>query len=141
MVCCGRRCWGDLRTRYHWRMWDEDVFHHDSPVTIRTMKKRPLTILIRLFLLFFIILAACTTVFPSLGSKAEWVTVAIIPYLFLGVLVVLALIGLRPSARRRRLANYRAKQGLCIGCGYDLRGQGSGQRCSECGATFQHVPI
>jgi hypothetical protein len=37
--------------------------------------------------------------------------------------------------RRHRRLNHRRKLGLCLDCGYDLRGLES-PRCPECGATF-----
>jgi hypothetical protein len=103
------------------------------------MKKRRITIFVRLFLLLFLI-GVTRLIAPFLGATAEWVSVAIIPYLFLGVLVVLAVVGLRPAAQRRRIASFRAKQGLCLGCGYDLRGHSSGQRCPECGSQIAGHP-
>lgn len=45
--------------------------------------------------------------------------------LFCGVLIA-------PLSRRRK----RKKLGLCVKCGYDLRG--SNERCTECGTTFSN---
>ena len=41
-------------------------------------------------------------------------------------------IGVYRELRTRR----RRTRGLCIGCGYDLRGSGEGGRCPECGLAF-----
>jgi hypothetical protein len=37
--------------------------------------------------------------------------------------------------RRKLLRLERLSQGLCVGCGYDLRGSAAGGRCPECGAV------
>ena len=52
-------------------------------------------------------LAAATALLPAVWLKGAWRT--------------------RRSQRRR-------EGGLCMGCGYDLRAHGAGERCPECGA-------
>ena len=37
--------------------------------------------------------------------------------------------------RRKLLRQERLKQGLCVSCGYDLRGSPQGGRCPECGIS------
>ncbi len=63
-------------------------------------------------------------------STAERVLVT--PYWFL-LLITMILPGLWASgARRKRIMRRRAARGLCLHCGYDLRG--SIGRCPECGS-------
>ncbi len=56
--------------------------------------------------------------------------------------LLFALLGIWPALhlfrvwRRRRQRTYRERNGLCLQCGYDLRGQ-TGPRCSECGCPVE----
>ena len=43
------------------------------------------------------------------------------------------------SYRLRRLAT-RVRKGLCLNCGYDLRGHGGSDRCPECGSAMAVRP-
>ena len=69
-------------------------------------------------------------------SLAAWGAVWAMPYVTLTLLSLIGLLSLfgifyLPMHRRRE----RKKLGLCVSCGYDLRG--SKERCPECGARFE----
>ncbi len=67
-----------------------------------------------------------------LGGGSGWrMTLAIWPAPLVFALAMTLIIG-RPLHRRRK----RKKLGLCVKCGYDLRG--SEDRCPECGTEFEH---
>ena len=53
-------------------------------------------------------------------------------YLPVFIFAILPLLAVRLIHRRRK----RMKLGLCLNCGYDLRG--SKDRCSECGSPFEN---
>jgi hypothetical protein len=65
---------------------------------------------------------------PPIPLQLLWVGFAI-NTIFYGVLLWLAMLGLLRARRVRR-----RKRGLCIKCGYDLRGT-EHEVCPECGAT------
>lgn len=45
-----------------------------------------------------------------------------------------------PQRRRETEQTWRLRNGLCLRCGYDLRG--SSERCPECGTPFyRHAPV
>ncbi len=65
---------------------------------------------------------------PDIGLLANY-SYLIVPYwLTIAICVVIFALSWRPLRRRRR------KLGLCLACGYDLRG--SAGRCPECGKAF-----
>lgn len=70
---------------------------------------------------------------PPQVTVMRWSFLSIIGWLFLAVFpfaIAGAWLGSNPCGRRR---DARRAAGLCIRCGYDLRGNVSG-RCPECGA-------
>jgi hypothetical protein len=62
---------------------------------------------------------------PAGGTSGRWVEV---PYWMPFLLAAAPLAFAARTARQRRL---RFRRGLCVSCGYDLRG--SGEQCPECG--------
>ena len=70
-------------------------------------------------------------------SLAAWGAVWAMPYVTLTILSLIGLLSLfgifyLPMHRRRE----RKKLGLCLECGYDLRGLGE-LRCPECNTPFE----
>jgi hypothetical protein len=72
---------------------------------------------------------------PTGGSFKFECSVVAVPYWSL-----LALMAVLPAlwCRRRWVRDRRQKMGLCLACGYDLRG--SPDRCPECGAEAKSRP-
>ena len=69
----------------------------------------------------------------SYAGTADTSHIWIVPYWFLILAPgLVAGRGLRRFAVKRR-GRYRHKNGLCIACGYDLRGGSGNGRCPECG--------
>jgi hypothetical protein len=60
----------------------------------------------------------------------HWVAVGVAGLLLGGWLLLL------PGRRRERQWRHRYTHGLCVDCGYDLRGSTGEGRCPECGAPF-----
>ncbi len=67
---------------------------------------------------------------PPLYDRGRFVTVTVPIYLLVILTGVYPAYLLTPLHRRRK----RKKLGLCVACGYDLRG--SVERCPECGKGF-----
>jgi len=99
------------------------------------MTKRHISHLIRGCLLLFVVTLSCYA-----GFSGEMLSFAMVPWLFVAFLLILAGIMLHPSRRRRQLTDFRARNRLCIHCGYNLHAHAPNQRCPECGAVILSTP-
>ena len=81
-----------------------------------------------LFFWFVWSMVVLTSLGALLNVRNSYATSAIIAGIF--VLPIVAY----PRLKRKKIRRFRVSQGLCVNCGYDLRG--SSERCPECGWNF-----
>jgi hypothetical protein len=83
------------------------------------------------FLAAFVPAAIGMLVLPTVNRRPNMPVIA--TWIFAGPALLFVFLSLRQ--RRRRLRDFRRRSGLCVACGYDLRGPDPGDKCPECG-TF-----
>lgn len=73
---------------------------------------------------------------PSTGPEMGGVCSVRLALVLVGGGILDVLVRVIPQHRRETEQTWRLRNGLCLRCGYDLRG--SSERCPECGTSFYH---
>jgi len=93
-------------------------------------------LLLATFLIANPIEAALKRLFGLSGAISDLATVGVFGLAMLAALALLIYFGIPHARKKLRLELAMGGTPICVGCGYDLRGQAE-RRCPECGVEFR----